>query len=722
MLMKKLLLSSVFALFAGIAMYAQGTDDFVTLTNNAGYGTRTTAAGWVGTNCAVQSGGVADNNPVFTAIGDSEDVKALCMNGKTSAVGSITSPVLSNGCGTLTMKYGYFYSENKGVSFHVVIKQNGVVVNEWDVENATAKKMEVCSIEKEVNVAGDFQIVITNNSPSNSGSNKDRYSVWNIAWTEYAGGGQPSVTVDAPAITPESGVFTEAQTVTITAAEGLTAYYTLDGSAPSAEATKYEAPFTVSETTTVKAVAVDADGNQSKIVTATITILPVYTTIAGMKAAATATKVTSVYRFENLLVTGVAGTSAYVTDGTDGFLFFGATATFKAGDKISGSVQGDLYLYNNLTEMAGVKYDDVTVASSGNEVVPTVLTFAELKAEGAAKKYESMLVRFEKVIFTADKLENKNVDLGDDEGENLTLRDNFNVLADATFDTNATYNVTAMVALYKENVQVYPLTADDVELITDLLKPEQGWEKDTLVAAADAAVIWTNKYTTNSDGAVTYSSSNPAVAAIDAEGNITLGGSCGKTTITAQTPETMKYLAASSSFELFVLSGGDGTSLENPFQVVDVIYNFGTVTEKVWVKGYIVGYVPGQALSGAKFENPETASTNILIAGSADETDYTQCLPIQLPKGAVRDGLDLFKHNDYLKHEVWIYGSIEKYFGVPGVKNTTDFSLDGKTADISRIEAEGNVSKEIFNVLGQRVDNMEKAGIYIVNGKKILVK
>lgn len=722
MLMKKLLLSSVFALFAGIASFAQGTDDFATLTANTSYTHRETAAGWVGENCAVLSGGAQDSNPVFSGISGSSDVKALCMNGKTSAVGSITSPVLSNGCGTLTLKYGCFYKETKGVSFQVAVKQNGAVVAEWTVENAGVVKGTAYTFEQEVNVAGDFQIVMTNNSPSNKAENMDRYAVWNIAWTEYAGGDVPPVTVDVPVITPEGGAFTEAQTVTITAAEGLTAYYTLDGSSPSAQSTRYEAPFTVAETTTIKAVAVDADGNQSKVVSATISILPVYTTIAEMKAAATATKETVVYRFEELLVTGAAGTSVYVTDGTNGFLFYGTASSFKVGDKISGSVQGDLYLYNNLTEMASVKYDEVTVVSSGNEVVPTVLTLSELNAAGAGKKYESMLVRFEHVAFAAATLTSKNVSLCDEEGEDLTLRDNFNVLADVEFDTDAYYNVTAMVALYKETVQVYPLSADDVELITELLKPVQGWEKDTIVAASDAAVIYENKYTTNSDGAVTYSSSNPAVAAIDAEGNITLGGAFGMAVIKAETAETTKYLAASSSFKLFVLSGGNGSSLENPYQVIDVIYNFSAGTEKVWVKGYIVGYVDGQVISsGAKYEAPETSPTNILIANTPEETDYTQCLPIQLPKGVVRDGLDLSVHTDYLKHEVWVYGSLEKYFGVPGVKNTSDFSLDGLKSDIVRIEADA-VQKEIFNVLGQRVASMDKAGIYIVNGKKVLVK
>lgn len=64
--------------------------------------------------------------------------------------------------------------------------QNGEVVKSFDVVNADNTKFAKYTFSEEVNVAGDFQIVITNNCPSaNADSNKDRYSIWDIMWTAH---------------------------------------------------------------------------------------------------------------------------------------------------------------------------------------------------------------------------------------------------------------------------------------------------------------------------------------------------------------------------------------------------------------------------------------------------------------------------------------------------------------------------------------------------------
>lgn len=63
----------------------------------------------------------------------------------------------------------------------------------------------------------------------------------------------------APTISGNTS-FTESATVTITAADGATIYYTTNGQEPDdREGTKYTAPFTISETTTVKAIAYKGD-------------------------------------------------------------------------------------------------------------------------------------------------------------------------------------------------------------------------------------------------------------------------------------------------------------------------------------------------------------------------------------------------------------------------------------------------------------------------------
>lgn len=62
---------------------------------------------------------------------------------------------------------------------------------------------------------------------------------------------------EAPVLSVAAGTYDEAQTVSITAPEGCEIVYTTDGSNPRASETAiiYSAPFTVAETTTVKAVA-----------------------------------------------------------------------------------------------------------------------------------------------------------------------------------------------------------------------------------------------------------------------------------------------------------------------------------------------------------------------------------------------------------------------------------------------------------------------------------
>ena len=124
---------------------------------------------------------------------------------------------------------------------------------------------------------------------------------------------------------------------------------------------------------------------------------------------------------------------------------------------------------------------------------------------------------------------------------------------------------------------------------------------------------------------------------------------------------------------------GDGT-MENPYTANDVLLLNNTVSGEHWVKAYIVGQINGKSISGAEFNAPFTGSsnddgsvnnynTNILVANSADETNSGNCVPVQLPSGALRTGLNLVQNPDLDGVEVLIYGSLEAYFGAAGVKD-----------------------------------------------------
>ena len=124
---------------------------------------------------------------------------------------------------------------------------------------------------------------------------------------------------------------------------------------------------------------------------------------------------------------------------------------------------------------------------------------------------------------------------------------------------------------------------------------------------------------------------------------------------------------------------GDG-SMENPYTANDVLLLNNSNAGEYWVKAYIVGQINGKSISGAEFSAPFSGSTNddgsvnsyntnILIANSADETNSGNCVPVQLPSGALRTGLNLVQNPDLDGVEVLIYGSLEAYFGAAGVKN-----------------------------------------------------
>lgn len=84
-------------------------------------------------------------------------------------------------------------------------------------------------------------------------------------------GSGTTVTVPTPKITGTTP-FTESTEVSISVPDGGSTYYTLDGSTPSkTNGTAYSAPFTLTETTTVKAISYDEDDNASSVAEMTFT-------------------------------------------------------------------------------------------------------------------------------------------------------------------------------------------------------------------------------------------------------------------------------------------------------------------------------------------------------------------------------------------------------------------------------------------------------------------
>ncbi len=136
-------------------------------------------------------------------------------------------------------------------------------------------------------------------------------------WSEYSEPLQPQLA--APTFSPAGGTFTSAQNVTISAAEGATIYYTTDKSDPttSTSRTEYSEPITVSETTTIRAIAVKDGFSNSEIAEATYTI----------------NSTTPTYKYAlHGQITGNSGWSTTEMTDDDGDGIWSLTLDFVAGD------------------------------------------------------------------------------------------------------------------------------------------------------------------------------------------------------------------------------------------------------------------------------------------------------------------------------------------------------------------------------------------------------
>lgn len=110
--------------------------------------------------------------------------------------------------------------------------------------------------------------------------NNNGYNFYLDLFVKGEGGTPTTPVVATPTFTPEAGTYFEAQTVTIACAtDSATIYYTLNGTDPDSTSLVYTSPFTIDETTTVKAIAMKAGYDNSAIATATYTIQLGFATI-----------------------------------------------------------------------------------------------------------------------------------------------------------------------------------------------------------------------------------------------------------------------------------------------------------------------------------------------------------------------------------------------------------------------------------------------------------
>ena len=225
----------------------------------------------------------------------------------------------------------------------------------------------------------------------------------NITWNTE--GGTPQETVATPTFNPQGGTYSEAVSVTISCAtEGATLYYTTDGSNPAEDGIEYTSAINISETTTVKAIAMKEGYLDSEIVTATYIITetpgPSLITIAEARALAN-----NEYALVQGVVTFIDGRNVYIQDETAGIDLFLNNNTVPTSLALGDNVRayGKHAIYNGLVELSGINggnADEFSILSSGNPLPMVVKTIAEV-LEGGADALQCTRVKIESATIGA---------------------------------------------------------------------------------------------------------------------------------------------------------------------------------------------------------------------------------------------------------------------------------------------------------------------------------
>lgn len=116
-----------------------------------------------------------------------------------------------------------------------------------------------------------------------------------------------------------------------------------------------------------------------------------------------------------------------------------------------------------------------------------------------------------------------------------------------------------------------------------------------------------------------------------------------------------------------------GDEIDNAYSIAQASSHAGE--SGVWVFGYIVGgdlSTAGTTVKTSKI----TKNTHLAIATRSSVTAKASCVAVELPKGSVRDALNLVDHPDLIGTRVYLKGNlVQSYFGTTGLKGVSDYVL-----------------------------------------------
>lgn len=537
------------------------------------------------------------------------------------------------------------------VSCSVTATVDGVTSPAYNVTGLTVNKAKS---QATITLTGNATTLATDDEP-------------NTFTVDYDGDGTLSATASAEGVVDLALV---GKTVTVTPK----AVGTVDITISATEGAEYTA---VSETYTVNVVPVGIAAIRNSITSKSSSYKDAFTAVKLKDAVVTYSGKTSATADKNTI---------YVEDKTAGVVFYVDGLNYEAGDVLNGTISGEGFVYQGLTEVTSIDASSNIVVTKNGVIPCQEVTVDELNKN--MDKWESRRVKLLDVTVSSAM-----------NGRNAEISQDGNTIAVYEKIDNCSGDLLSKVNTKIASIVCYPQDRTSKSKTTNQLSI---WEESDIVVEPTYTPATVNfvahagddYYATFSNANVVFMPKDVTISAVTVDNNNVV----------------MRKLGTEEPVNI------DGTD----------------------VAGYYIPANTGVLLNSKKSgEVTYYTVENKKVAAYSADLDNMLMPSVAGGEFTAEVGKVYYKlaYNDYYaKTGLGFYWGAENggafkvkagtaYLAVPASKaGAKGFAFNGEATGIEGVNANVENAKAIYNLNGQRVASMAKPGLYIVNGKKVVRK